>query len=414
MSFLGATGRNRAFRVSQVTRRTAHNGGLAYGRATRYVLLVMRTLPVALTALVCACAPKVQTDTTTQSPAAEATPTPASEAAPSVDPVPDMFGELTPQIAVDDVGAALEFYGKAFGATEVLRLPGPDGVLVHGEVKVGDSIVMIDQSNPGAQSPKTVGGTPMTLHLYVPDSDAAWKLATDAGATVVLPLEDMFWGDRYGEVEDPFGHRWAIASHTEDLTGEQMGQRAALAGEEMAAGEKPTGKKKKQPKWKSVAGTPTKTPVPEGYATLTMSITVDDAAASIEFLTSVLGGTARNRMPLPDGRLMHAEVVFGDSVLMLADELAEEHKSAKTLGGSPVMIYHYTPDASATHAKAVESGAQSLHEPADMFWGDRYAAVMGPGGIAWSLATHIKDVSVEEMSAQMNAQAAPSAPTSAP
>lgn len=377
----------------------------------------MRTLPVALTALLCACGPKIQADTATETPAPAPAPAEEPVVAPSVDPIPEMFGELTPQIAVDDVGAALEFYAKAFGGTEVLRLPGPDGVLMHGEVKIGDSLVMIDRSNPGVQSPKTVGGTPMTLHLYMPDSDAAWKMATDAGAIAVIPLEDMFWGDRYGELEDPFGHRWAIASHTEDLTGEQMGQRAALAGEEMAAAAKSKGKKsrkKTEPKWKSIAGTPSDAPVPEGYATLTMSITVADAAASIEFFTTVLGGTARNQMPLPDGKLMHAEVVFGGSVLMLADELSEEHKSAKTLGGSPVMIHHYTPDAGATYAKAVESGAQSLLEPTDMFWGDRYAAVMGPGGIAWGFATHVKDVSPEEMAEQMKAQAAPSAATSAP
>lgn len=372
----------------------------------------MRSLGPAFAILLCACSVSVQSDTSTTPtpPVAAAEPPATEEPATPVDPIPAMFGALTPQIAVDDVGAAMDFYAKAFAATEVMRMPGPDGKTMHGEVKIGDSLIMIDLANPSMQSPKTVGGTPLTLFMYSADADEAFKTAVAAGATSLMPLEDQFWGDRYGELADPFGHRWAIASHIEDLTDEQMGQRAAMMAEEMAAAAKRKGgklqkaRRAKDPKWKSVVGTPSTQPIPEGYQTLTMAITVADAAAAIEFYTTVLGATERVRMPTPDGKLMHAEVAFGDNVLMLSDEMYPARKSAKTLGASPFMIHHYVTDAEATYAKAIAAGSTSILPVTDMFWGDRYGAVMEPSGVVWGLATHIEDVPPEEMTARMEKQ----------
>lgn len=360
----------------------------------------MKRVAIFAAALLTACAPKTQADTATPADTAAPEPEPAAE---PVAPIPAEFGTLTPQIAVADVAATMEFYVKAFGGKEVMRMPGPDGSLMHGEVMVGNSMIMIDKTNEGVKSPPEVGGTNVTLHMFVANADEVFKAAIDAGAKELMPLEDMFWGDRYGEIEDPAGHRWAIATHIEDLTGEQMQQRSQLMMEEMAkaAKSKKKPKKAKEPAWKSVAGTPTETPVPEEYRTVTMMLTVHDAAAAIDFYTKVLGGTERMRMPMPDGKLMHAEVEFDGSVIMLSDEVSPERKSAKTLGGSPMMIHHYTPDAQAAYDKATAAGAHSILAVQDMFWGDRYGAIVGPDGMAWGIATHVEDVSEEEMAKRM-------------
>jgi uncharacterized glyoxalase superfamily protein PhnB len=126
---------------------------------------------------------------------------------------------------------AIAFYQKAFGATELVRLPTPDGKLIHASVKIGDSIVMLTDEIPqmGALGPKALKGTSVTIHLYVPDADAAFARAVKAGATIKMPLQDMFWGDRYGQLEDPFGHSWSIATHKQDLTHEQIQEAARAA-----------------------------------------------------------------------------------------------------------------------------------------------------------------------------------------
>lgn len=147
-------------------------------------------------------------------------------------PVPEGFRTITPHLVVDGAAEAIEFYRKAFGAEETLRMPGPDGKLMHAELKIGDSALMLNDPFPeyGAVGPKAIGGSPVTIHLYVNDVDALWDRAIKAGVKVLMPLMDAFWGDRYGLVEDPYGHRWSMATHKEDLTLEEIGQRAAAAG----------------------------------------------------------------------------------------------------------------------------------------------------------------------------------------
>jgi len=131
---------------------------------------------------------------------------------------------VTPHIVCAGAANAIEFYKKAFGATEMMRMPGADGRLMHGCVKIGDSMVFLVDEMPewGALGPKARKGTSVTIHLQVEDVDAVVKQAVDAGATVVMPVADMFWGDRYGQVEDPFGHRWSVATHIRDMTPDQM------------------------------------------------------------------------------------------------------------------------------------------------------------------------------------------------
>ena len=144
-------------------------------------------------------------------------------------PIPDGYHTLTPHLTIRDAGAAIEFYKKAFGAEEVFRMPAPDGKLMHAEVRIGDSTLMINDEMPdfGTRGPQTIGGSPVTIHIYVSDVDAFFERATNAGAKVDMPVADMFWGDRYGKLEDPFGHKWSVGTHTEDLTPEEIGERAA-------------------------------------------------------------------------------------------------------------------------------------------------------------------------------------------
>jgi PhnB protein len=147
----------------------------------------------------------------------------------SVKAIPDGYYSLTPYVYVKGAAEAIEFYTKAFGAEETVRMPGPDGKIMHAEVKIGNSILMLADENPEqhALSPATRGGSTGSVMMYTDDVDAVFNKALAAGATATRPPMDMFWGDRMGHLVDPFGHQWAIATHKEDLTPEEMGKRMA-------------------------------------------------------------------------------------------------------------------------------------------------------------------------------------------
>lgn len=149
----------------------------------------------------------------------------------SVKAVPADMHTVTPHLVVAGAVAAIEFYTKAFGATEILRIPGPDGKLMHGAVKIGDSRVMLVDEMPDWKclGPLALGGSAVTLHLSVEDVDAFIAKAVEAGATLKMPAADMFWGDRYGMVTDPFGHTWSVATHIKDMTPEEMAEAAKNA-----------------------------------------------------------------------------------------------------------------------------------------------------------------------------------------
>ena len=148
--------------------------------------------------------------------------------------VPEGFHTVTPHLVCANAATALDFYKKAFGAVVESRLDGPDGKLMHGCVRIGDSPVMLVEENPqwNALGPKSLKGTPVTIHLYVENADAAVTRAEKAGAKVTMPLQDMFWGDRYAVLEDPYGHSWSIATHVRNVTPDEM--RKAM--KEMASG----------------------------------------------------------------------------------------------------------------------------------------------------------------------------------
>ncbi|GGI16837.1 MAG: VOC family protein [Oxalicibacterium faecigallinarum] len=147
---------------------------------------------------------------------------------PAVKPIPENMHSITPHLVCAGASDAIAFYAKAFGAVELARLPGPDGRLMHAMVGIGDSKIMLADAYPefGSRGPKALGGTPVTIHLYVEDADQTFAQAVAAGATSKMPLEDMFWGDRYGIVVDPFGHEWSIATHKRDLTPEEISKGA--------------------------------------------------------------------------------------------------------------------------------------------------------------------------------------------
>ena len=155
----------------------------------------------------------------------------------AVQPVPDGYHTVSPYLAVEDAATAIDYYKKAFGATERVRMEAPDGKIGHAELEIGDSIVMLADPFPQASTkpPHELGGTSAGVFLYVEDVDRVVKRAVEAGATVTMEVADQFWGDRFGTVTDPFGHVWSVATHVEDVPPAEMAERAKAAMAAMAS-----------------------------------------------------------------------------------------------------------------------------------------------------------------------------------
>ena len=157
----------------------------------------------------------------------------------SVNPVPSKYNTVSSYMFFKDAQAAMKFYAKAFGAEHDICLSGPGGQgILHAEMRIGNSIIMVSDENPrwGTQSAETLGGSPMSLHLYVEDCDALFDRAVEAGCTVIAPMDNQFWGDRMGKVSDPFGYQWAISSQVEALTPEEIGKRGEEWMQQMMGG----------------------------------------------------------------------------------------------------------------------------------------------------------------------------------
>jgi PhnB protein len=148
---------------------------------------------------------------------------------PNVKAIPDEYPQVTPYLCVDGADAAIQFYTEVFGAKERGRMPAPGDKIGHAELQLGDSVIMLSDEAPemGQRSPKSVGGTPVTINVYVEDVDDAFDRAIRAGAQALRPVENQFYGDRAGQFEDPFGHRWSVATHVEDVPEDEMARRAA-------------------------------------------------------------------------------------------------------------------------------------------------------------------------------------------
>src|SRR5712691_4662341 len=142
----------------------------------------------------------------------------------SVKPIPEGMHTVTPHLICAGAAEAIEFYKQAFGAVELSRMPGPDGKIMHASIRIGDSVIMLNDEMPdwGSFGPKSLKGSPVTIHLYVENADAVFEQAVGAGAKVTMPLDDMFWGDRYGKLEDPFGHHWSVGTHVREVSPEEM------------------------------------------------------------------------------------------------------------------------------------------------------------------------------------------------
>jgi PhnB protein len=155
----------------------------------------------------------------------------------AVKPIPEGYHSLTPYLAVEDAAKAIDFYKEAFGAEELLRMPGEDGKIAHAELQIGDSKLMLSDPFPQSQvrPPSERGGPTASIFLYVEDVDATFDQAQSAGAEVETELQDMFWGDRFGTLVDPFGHVWSIATHKEDLSEEEIAERSKAAMAEMGS-----------------------------------------------------------------------------------------------------------------------------------------------------------------------------------
>jgi PhnB protein len=150
---------------------------------------------------------------------------------PNVNPIPGDYPVVSPYLCVDGAAQAIDFYVEVFGATERTRLPAPDGKIGHAELQIGDSVIMLSDEYPemGIRSPRSIGGTPVTLSVYVTDVDTVFDRAVHGGATPLRKVESQFYGDRSGQFEDPFGHRWSVATRIEDISPEEMARRSAEA-----------------------------------------------------------------------------------------------------------------------------------------------------------------------------------------
>lgn len=148
-----------------------------------------------------------------------------------VKPIPEGYHSVTPYLSIKGAAAAIDYYKQVFGATELFRMPGPDGKIGHAEIKIGNSPIMLADEFPEMEfvSPKTLGGSPVGLMIYVDDVDTMYKQAISAGAQEIKPLQNQFYGDRSGTLKDPFGHVWTVATHIEDVPPEELEQRAAAA-----------------------------------------------------------------------------------------------------------------------------------------------------------------------------------------
>ena len=325
---------------------------------------------------------------------------PAPEGVASDKPIPDGYHSVTAGLVVNDVDAAVAYYEKAFAATKRFAMPGMDGKTMHAEIRIGDSNIMISAEHEKDRmlSPTTLGGTVGALQLAVKDVDAVFAQAVASGATAVMPVGDMFWGDRWGMIKDPFGHTWGIGTAKVQLTPEQLkaGMAAAMSQDKSAA-------KKIQAIWASA--TPATSYRNAGHFDVSPSLHVNDGVNLLEYYKAALGGVETRRIPGADGKLVHAEFKVGDSIVMMSDaQEAMGTKSPNQLNGVSMYLYIYTQDVDSAFEKAKAAGAEVLKPVTDMFWGDRVATLRDKSGHIWSVATHKRDLTPEQMMREMKRQ----------
>ncbi|HEV2986376.1 MAG TPA: VOC family protein, partial [Vicinamibacterales bacterium] len=283
----------------------------------------------------------------------------------TIEPLAAVRQTATPALRVKNAAAAIEFYKTAFGARELMRFTG-HGRVAHAEIAIGNSIVMLGEEavEYGFPGPETLGGSPVLMRLYVDDADAWVERAVAAGARLVIPVADQFYGDRSGSVADPFGHRWSIATRKEDMSVDEMQRRMAA----MEAQQPP----------REAA-----TFIAKGFRTVTPYLVVEDAPALIEFTTRVFGAEETHRSA-GSGGAIHAEVRIGDSMVMIGGG-SEGRPSGRP--SMPTALHVYVEDTDAAYARALDAGAASIGAPVDHEYGERGAGVKDRSGNVWYIAT---------------------------
>lgn len=287
----------------------------------------------------------------------------------------------TPYLTIENAAEALEFYKKAFSARETMRLE-DHGKIGHAEIMIGESLIMIADEYPdyGALSPKTIGGSPVRLHLYVEDADSLVRQAAEAGAKVLRPVADQFYGDRSGQVADPFGYTWILATRKENLSLDELQQRW----DKMMAPAQP----KK----------PVVNPIREGFRTVTPYLVAEDGPQLLDFTKQAFGAVEMSRGIGSAGGL-HGEVRLGDSMMMIGGGIPGREFSATASTGA---LHVYVENVDEVYEKALKAGATSISKPIDQEYGERSAGVKDPAGNYWYIATHTGPSFVPEGLNQVN------------
>ena len=272
----------------------------------------------------------------------------------------------TPRLRIRNAAAAVEFYKKAFGAREIMRFEA-HGHLAHVELAIGNSVIYLGEEalDYGFPGPQTLGGSPISIHLWVADVDAFVEHAVAAGAKLTGEVRDQFYGDRSGSVTDPFGYTWGIATRKVEMSVDEMHRRFSEMEKEQTANRTASSF------------------IPEGYHTVTPYLIVQDAPALIEFATQAFGAKETFRAIGSAGGI-HAEVRMGDSMLMMGGggpELSWRGQS------SPSALHIYVKDTDAAYERALKAGAESIQPPADQPYGERSASVKDQSGNHWYIAT---------------------------
>jgi len=275
-------------------------------------------------------------------------------------PVPETRTSAIPYLAVRNAAAAIDFYKRAFGATEVMRLVQPDGRVGHAEIEIGGAKIYLADEFPEIdfRSPESLGGSPVRIHLNVPDVDESAGRALAAGAAVVRPVADQFYGDRSGQFRDPFGYIWVLSTHKEDMSPEEMQRRAA---QESAASS-------------AVSF------IREGFHTVTPYLIIPHAAEWIDFVKQAFGAEEHFRAKRPGAEdiIMHAEVKIGDSMIELADANPQ-------FPATPCTLLLRVGDPDAAYARAVGAGATVFDPVTDHDYGSRGGTVVDASGNRWHI-----------------------------
>jgi len=270
----------------------------------------------------------------------------------------------TARLRLSNPSAAIEFYKQAFGAREIMRFD-VHGSIAHAQIQIGNSLLSLGDAAPGFPGPETFGGSPVSIHLSVDDVDAAVARAVAAGAKIVLPVKDHFYGERTGTVADPFGYNWHIGTLKEELSLEEMHRRFDALERESAP--KPGGVN----------------PIPEGYHTITPYLVAQDAPGLIDFAKHTFGAVENFRSIGSAGGI-HAEIRLGDSMLMIGGGGPGLSWRGDSL---PTSLHVYVEDVDDVHRRAVEAGGVTIQAPADQPYGERSSSLKDPAGNNWYIAT---------------------------